>query len=86
MVGQRSTIQQQYNRALQIAEFIIEGGHLVEDVTEEFRISKTTYHNDMRLLYSYGYGAELKRNQMLYLKTRIALQNEKNRRQREKRE
>lgn len=86
MERQKLSVKEQYNRALQIAEFIIEGGHSVEDVTEEFRISKTTYQSDMRLLYSYGYGAELKRNQMLYLKTRIALQNEKNRRQREKRE
>ena len=86
MVGQKLTVQQQLIRAKQIAYFILEGGHLVQDVLDEFRISNTTYNSDMRLLYSWGYGEELKKNQILYIKTRTALYNERMKRQREKRE
>ena len=78
--------KEQYNRALQIAYFIIEGGYLVDDVVREFRISKATYKSDMKVLCSYGFGEELKKNQILYLKTRIALNKEKFKRLKEKRE
>lgn len=80
------TMEEKYTRALQIADFILEGGHLVEDVLKEFKICKGTYLAYMRFLCTYGYGVNLRENQILYLRTRNALNNEKIRRLREKRE
>lgn len=84
MTGQKTTVEEKLNRAKQIAEFILEGGHLVDDVLEEFRICKNTYLSDMRFLYHHGYGEELKRNRLLYMKTRMAINNEIIRRRNEK--
>ena len=69
-------IEKRYNRALQIAEFLIEGGRVVQDVVEEFNISKDTYRKDMMLLATMGYGKEGERNKMLYIKAKTALNNE----------
>ena len=80
-----ANIKEQYNRALQIAYFLIEGGHLVKDVCKEFRISHDTYQRDMKLLATYGYGNELKRNRILYIKAKTALYTEDRRRRKIKR-
>ncbi len=81
----RLDIRGQYNRALQIAYFLIEGDHTVEDVVQEFRICKTTYQSDMKLLATYGFGSELKKNQLLYIKAKAALNNAAIKRMKEKR-
>ena len=77
----RLNIQQQYNRALQIAYFLCEGGHTIKDVCDEFRICKSTCQSDLKLLASYGFGDELKRNQLLYIKAKTALYNAARQRQ-----
>ena len=83
-MARRLDVREKYNRALQIADYIIEGGHSVDDVVKEFRICRQTYQSDMRLLCSWGYGEEHKRNLILYAKVRAALHNERIRRRREK--
>lgn len=78
------TVQEKYNIARQIADFLIEGGHCVDDVVKEFRITKSKYQEYMRFLATYGYDEELRKNQIIYLKTRTALYNEAMKRRREK--
>lgn len=80
-----ANIKGQYNRALQIAYFILEGGHLVSDVCQEFRISHDTFQRDMKLLATYGYDEELKRNRVLYIKVKTALHTEDLKRRKMKR-
>lgn len=61
-----------YNRAVGIAQFILEG-HTIEETKEEFRVSKTTISRDLNFLAQYGYGKEQEKNLELYKKTKIQL-------------
>lgn len=80
------TREKRYFRARQIADFLMEGGHVVKDVMEEFKISETTYQRDMHLLTTYGNYKEHEKNMLIYIKAKNALYNEVLRRKKEKRE
>lgn len=61
-----------YNRAVGIAEFIIEG-HTIKETIEEFQVSKETIKRDMIFLQGYGMGEQLKRNEELFKKVQNQL-------------
>lgn len=61
-----------YNRAVGVAEFIIEG-HTISQTMEEFRISKDTIQRDLKYLGENDYGINGKRNLELYKKAKIQL-------------
>lgn len=64
--------RERYNRAIGIAEFIIEG-HTLKETMDEFGVKKDTISRDLVFLAQYGYGEEAKRNQELYRKAKIQL-------------
>ena len=63
-----------YNRAVGIAEFILEG-HSIKETSEEFRVSKDLVCRDLEFLAGYGYGEELRNNRILYLKAKKKIHN-----------
>lgn len=71
-----ANVEKRYTRALQIAEFFMEGGHCIEDACNEFGISRTMINKEMGFLCTYGYGMELKRNQTLFILAKKALYKE----------
>lgn len=66
--------KRRYYREVGIAEFIIEG-HTLDQTVEEFGIGKTTIRTDLQDLFQEGLGEEAKRNQELYKKAKIQLNN-----------
>ena len=73
-----ANIKKRYNRALSIAEFIVEG-HTLKQTAEEFRVSDTTVKRDLEFLISQGNREEYDRNFKLYIKAKVQLRrNSKN--------
>lgn len=61
-----------YYRAYAIAEFIAEG-HTIQQVKDEFRVSKGTIEGDLTLLSQSGYGKDLEKNLKMYRKAKMQL-------------
>lgn len=61
-----------YNRAVGIAEFIVEG-HTIRETIDEFRVSKETIKRDLIFLQGYGIGEQAKRNEELFKKVQVQL-------------
>ncbi len=73
-------IEKRYKRALRIADFLMEGGYLIQDAAKEFRISRDTVRKDLQFLATHGYDKELERNRIMYIKATTAAYNENRRR------
>ena len=69
-------MQRRYYRAVEIANFIIEG-HTLAETADEFGLSKCTIQRDLEFLIQNGYGEESNRNIKLYKKAKIQLQKNK---------
>ena len=67
-----ANIQKRYYRAINVAEFIVEG-HTIAETKEEFGISKATVANDLNFLANYGFGEENRRNLELYKNAKMSL-------------
>lgn len=82
------TRRERYNRAVGVAEFIIEG-HTKNETAEEFGIAKTTVYHDLEFLFYYCSQSheEREKNRKLYLVAKKCLydnQHNRNRKQSER--
>lgn len=69
-------MQKRYYRAIEIAEFIVEG-HTLSETADEFGLCKCTIQRELNYLVQSGYGEEGNRNILLYKKAKIQLQKNK---------